>query len=179
MIRLILFIVLVLLVVLLIILLPVGLWFFLRSLIKRVQILKPHSGLLAALFIVISLCLQLMDCLKGRSGDEIYEAVFNAPKPDCVKIISYKDAQVPIMDNDIRLHFKTCPAEIKRILNLENYEQYIEQSGFCHLPGNDTAFDIRAIGDSICSFHRQHGGGATEIIMRLDSTEVYYYDVDF
>ena len=130
-----------------------------RWLVRKTR-LKGYGGWIASFIILLLPVLFFYNLLKGREGDEIYETVFKGPKPDCVRIISFKDARIPVIDNDIRLHFHTCPQEMTRILSLEEYEK-------------------EKLGDTAWYFHRQNGGGGITINMNADSTEASYYDADF
>jgi hypothetical protein len=52
-----------------------------------------------------------------RTGEAIYEALFDKSPFDCVKIVNFQDQIVPKMDEAIWLRFETCPNELKRILD--------------------------------------------------------------
>jgi len=65
----------------------------------------------------------LKDMFKPRDGKQIYKALFGAPVDSCISVINYKDQVVPIADCCIWLQFKTCPAELKRIIAQEKYER--------------------------------------------------------
>ena len=135
-------------------------WVIIRKLVQKISQLNPYSIFIASLTVLILPTLFLYELFKGRDGDEIYEAAFKSKRPDCVHIISYKDAHLPMIDNDIRLHFRTCPQEMARILSLDEYEK-------------------DKIGDTAWYFRRQNGGGGITIDMNADSTEASYYNADF
>ena len=59
---------------------------------------------------------KVADTFKSRTGNEIYDALFDKRKSDCVKVLNYQDQVVPKIDYAIWLHFETCPSELKRIL---------------------------------------------------------------
>ena len=168
------------LIIIVIVLLLIGaLWLLVRTIIRLIPRAKPYSGLIAALVTILPpLCL-VYSCLKGRSGEEIYEAISKSPKPDCVKIISHKDAHVPFIDNDILLYFHTCPQEMKRIISLNKYEVSKEATFFPSPITIDSSFHLTSMGDSVWIFKRPLGGGAVEIYMSLDSTQAYYFEADF
>ena len=149
----------ILLLLLLFVLAPVALWFGVRWGARKTS-LKAYSGWIASFIIILLPALFFYNLFKGRDGDEIYRAAFKSKRPYCVKIISYKDARIPVLDNDIRMHFRTCPQEMERILLLEEYQKY-------------------NLGDTVWYFLHQHNGGGTEIYMRFDSTEADYVDYDF
>ena len=60
--------------------------------------------------------------LKPRTGDEIYSALFGKTNNSCLKVLNQQDQIVPKIDYAIWLHFKTCPNELNRILQLHNFK---------------------------------------------------------
>lgn len=58
-----------------------------------------------------------------RSGEEIYRALFGVPVASCMEIKNYQDQLVPRLDCCIWLEFRTCSAELKRILAANNYRK--------------------------------------------------------
>ena len=79
------------------------------------------SGLWAVYLFTSKSYKVINDVFKPRSGDKIYEALFGLPVSNCVIILNYQDQVVPRIDYAIWLHFKTCPAELERIVSLRNY----------------------------------------------------------
>ena len=59
--------------------------------------------------------------MKPRTGDEIYDALFDKRQFDCVKVLRYQDQVVPKIDYAIWLSFETCPNELKRILSRHEF----------------------------------------------------------
>ena len=162
----------------LLLLVPVVLWFGVRWLVKRTS-LKTYGGWIASFVILFLPLLFVYNLLKGRDGNEVYEAVFKAPKPDCVKIIRYKDAHLPIIDDDIILHFHTCPQEVERILKMNKDTPGLLSTDDILIQG-DLSFKIRSMGDSVLRIHpplRENGAGMVMYI-KSDSTEIYYRDWD-
>ncbi|MTI29401.1 hypothetical protein, partial [Xanthovirga aplysinae] len=66
---------------------------------------------------------KVTEIFKSRSGDEIYDALFDKRQTDCVKILSYQDQVVPKIDYAIWLHFETCPREVERILQKHKFTE--------------------------------------------------------
>jgi hypothetical protein len=62
---------------------------------------------------------------KGRSGSEIYEALFGARQQNCVQVINKKDQVVPRLDCCIWLEFKSCPTELRRIIAQGEYRKSV------------------------------------------------------
>lgn len=54
-------------------------------------------------------------------GDEIYDAIFDKRKFECVKVLNKQDHVVPKIDYAICLHFETCPKELKRTLSRHEF----------------------------------------------------------
>jgi hypothetical protein len=57
--------------------------------------------------------------LPGRSKEKIYTNFFG--KGNCAQLLEARDARA-LDDCCVWLHFKACPAEVKRILSLVPYE---------------------------------------------------------
>jgi hypothetical protein len=112
--------------------------------------------------------------LKGRSAMEMYNAVLGAPGADCVQILDYFDPVVPVMDDQLSICFKACPAEVERILARQPYT--IEKQALssvsvvcCH-----DCFTSATFGDTVLA------GTAKDryIYISLDSSHVFYNDID-
>ena len=120
----------------------------------------------------------VMDMGRPRTGAEIYQGLFGAPATDCVQVIRFRDQVVPKIDTDIRLHFRTCPAELKRILSQVSYTAGLEPN----LPGKYITDDPdwpALPGDSIRVFFYDAGNGRRYqyLYATPDSTEVFYLDI--
>lgn len=61
------------------------------------------------------------ETLKPRTGDQIYDALFDKRQYDCVKVIHSRDQVVPKIDYAIWLYFETCPQEFKRLLGRHEF----------------------------------------------------------
>lgn len=119
---------------------------------------------------------------KPRTGDEIYSALFGKPAYDCVKIKHFQDQIVPKIDCAIWLHYKTCPKELNRILNLKLYnsEKISTKRMNSEGPhGNENWFHPELLGGSILifSYQKDEYGNGQELYSNLDSTEVYCKDI--
>ena len=126
---------------------------------------------------------KVSDTFKRRTGDEIYDALFDKRKTACVKIINYQDQVVPKIDYAIWLHFKTCPEELKRILSKHNFEvkKLPTDKWNEKIPSGETIewFNPRTLGDSIIVYEYSTNDyrNIQTIWSNLDSTEVYVRDI--
>ena len=120
--------------------------------------------------------------LKPRTGDQIYDALFEKRKYDCVKVLNHQDQVVPKIDYAIWLHFETCPEELKRILSRHKFSTEIISTIELEVDGpsaNDKWFNPASLGDSIFLFKYQkdeYGNGQT-IYSSLDSSKVFCIDI--
>lgn len=139
------------------------------------------SGWTAYLFLAKS-----YESVKGifepRTGEEIYEALFGKTDNKCLTVIKSQDQVVPKIDYAIWLHFKTCPDELKRVLQLHSFQFEKQSSKAIHADSpseNDKWFKPENLGDSVLIFKYkkdEYGNGQT-LYSSLDSTEVYCVDV--
>jgi hypothetical protein len=65
----------------------------------------------------------IVEVLGPRSGLEIYTALFGDPVNECVEVVNRMDQMVPRLDCCIWLEFRTCPAEMKRIIDKGTFSQ--------------------------------------------------------
>jgi len=120
--------------------------------------------------------------LKPRTGQEIYNALFDKPQFDCVRVLHHQDQVVPKIDYAIWLHFETCPDELKRILSRHKYSGEIKSTKYLDADGpsaNEKWFNPAILGDSVFVFSYkmdEYGNGQT-IYSSLDSTKVYCIDI--
>ena len=63
--------------------------------------------------------------LEPRSSEEIYAAIFKGNPNKCTVVLETQDQMLPVIDVAIYLHFKTCEAELNRILRQQEYEMSI------------------------------------------------------
>ena len=125
---------------------------------------------------------KVADTLKPRTGDAIYDALFDRRKSDCVKILNYQDQVVPKIDYAIWLHFETCPEELKRILSRHKFSSEKISTSNLEADGpsaNQKWFNPASLGDSIFLFRYkkdEYGNGQT-IYSSLDSSKAYCIDI--
>ncbi len=107
-----------------------------------------------------------------EEGKEMYKRLFSSC-PDCVQILAYQDAIVPIMDADMSLHVKTCPQEIRRILPKVAYTvSIIPKPDFNSWIAGDTVFYAK--GDSIIYLSHEEQKANLDIYIARDSTEMMF-----
>jgi hypothetical protein len=80
------------------------------------------TGLYAGYVFIQKSYFRISDSLKQRTGDEIYAALFDGKPEKCTVVLETQDQMLPIIDVAIYLHFKTCEAELNRILKQQHYE---------------------------------------------------------
>lgn len=110
-----------------------------------------------------------------EEGEDIYNRLLGMPLCK-VTILAAKAAYIPIIDADESIHFTTCPAEVRRILNKDSGYQVTIQS--------KTSFDSWIPGDkvffspdtTIVSLFLQdiESNSSKTIYLSRDSTEMYY-----
>lgn len=123
------------------------------------------------------------ETLKPRSGDEIYDALFEQRETNCVKILNYQDQVVPKIDYAIWLEFETCPQELKRILS--QYEFTTEKRSTTKWDPTISFgkslewFKPKTLGDNIIIYEYSSDDGRRiqTIWANLDSTKVFVRDV--
>jgi hypothetical protein len=161
--------------------------------IKRNRNLKLTSLLLFITFIglaswtgykvIIKSYHKVGDKLKPRTGDEIYDALFDKRKTDCVKILNHQDQVVPKIDYAIWLHFETCPEELKRILSRHIFtsEKIPTRNWNEKIPYGETLtwFNPTTLGDTIMVYEYStvDNRNIQTIWSSLDSTKVFCRDV--
>jgi hypothetical protein len=124
----------------------------------------------------------LIGIFKPRAGIEIYTALFGPPVENCVAVLNYQDQIIPKLDYAIWLHFRVCPDELKRILNVHNYSVAIISTRHWNTTGplaNNNWFKPETLGDSIIlfSYNKDEYGNAQYLYSSLDSTSVFCKDV--
>jgi len=125
---------------------------------------------------------RVTNIFKPRTGEEIYTALFGKTGNKCVKVLKYQDQIVPKIDYAIWLHFETCPDELKRILQLHNFQAERKSTEDWQSDGplaNDNWFKPETLGDTVLVFHyeKDEYGNGQPIYSSLDSTKVYCIDV--
>jgi len=118
-----------------------------------------------------------------RTGDEIYDALFDKRKTDCIEVLNYQDQVVPKIDYAIWLHFKTCPEELKRILTKHDFsvEKLTAENRSEKIPVEEWLewFAPITLGDTIIvyEYSSQDYRNIQTIWSKNDSTEVFVRDI--
>ncbi len=126
---------------------------------------------------------KVTEIFKPRTGDEIYDALFDIRKTDCVNILSYQDQVIPKIDYAIWLHFETCPAELTRILNRHKFsaDKLSTDKWDGKIPYGETLewFNPTTLGDSIVvyEYSTDNSRNIQTLWTNLDSTEVFIRDI--
>lgn len=126
---------------------------------------------------------KVTEILRPRSGDEIYDALFDNRQTDCVKILNYQDQVVPKIDYAIWLHFETCPEELKRILSRYEFSGgKVATNGWDgKIPLGETLdwFKPTTLGDTILvyEYSTENSRNIQTIWTSLDSTKVFCRDI--
>lgn len=118
---------------------------------------------------------------KERTGGEIYTALFEQSPNNCVTVQNKKDQYVPGLDCCIWLEFSTCPAELKRILQQEDYTMKIQNSAAINISGDNEKpawWKPEQLGDTVLFFSCDiEGKRLQQLISSKDSTKVFYCDM--
>jgi hypothetical protein len=116
---------------------------------------------------------------------EIYTTIFDRPARNCVEVLNRMDQMVPRLDCCIWLEFKTCPAELKRIIGKGNFSQRTS-------PASDSTIDIppfqpapswwkpSILGDGLVQVADQTPDNPNRALILLfskDSTHAFYCDM--
>jgi hypothetical protein len=126
---------------------------------------------------------KLTGALKPRTGDEIYRALFGQDQSGCVKVTNAQDQLSPKIDPAIWLRFKTCPAELQRVLSQHHFnsEEIPTASWTGTLPYGETTDWIspQTMGDTILVFEytSDDGKNIQTLWASRDSTEVLCRDI--
>lgn len=127
----------------------------------------------------------------SRSKEKIYADAFGKGGENCTQIIEAKDA-VAIDDCCVFIHFKTCPAEVKRVLSLVRYDEEPLSKSMMQLkshsltPSGESSnavlppwWTLTKLGDSCLSYEFIEVGSdhAQMMYVSLDSTEVFFEDM--
>lgn len=117
-----------------------------------------------------------------RSGKEIYSALFGSPVAGCIQIENYQDQLVPRLDCCIWLEFRTCPAEVKRILAANSYKAMPYDSvGYASNYGpKPTWWKPETLGCRAVAVRKQIAANPNRdqiLVFAQDSTHAYYCDM--
>jgi hypothetical protein len=125
---------------------------------------------------------KVAETLRPRTGDEIYDALFDKRQTDCIKILNFQDQVVPKIDYAIWLNFETCPDEMKRILSLHDFKIEVVSTSGWDTEGplaHENWFKPEILGDSILVFtyKKDEYGNGQYIYSSLDSSKVFVKDI--
>jgi hypothetical protein len=126
---------------------------------------------------------KVAETLKPRTGDEIYDALFDKRQSDCVKVINYQDQVVPRIDYAIWLHFETCPNELNRILSRHKFSTKMlpTKDWTGEIPYGESLpwFNPTTLGDSLMvyEYSTNDNRNIQTIWASMDSTEVFCRDL--
>jgi hypothetical protein len=126
---------------------------------------------------------KVTETLRPRTGEEIYDALFDKRQTDCVKILNYQDQVVPKIDYAIWLHFEICPDELKRILSRHEFskEKLSTAEWDEKIPYGETLkwFNPTTLGDSIMvyEYSTSDNKNIQTIWTNLDNTKVFVRDI--
>lgn len=126
---------------------------------------------------------KVTEALKPRTGDEIYDSLFGTRQTKCVSVLNSQDQVVPKIDAAILLHFKTCPAELKRILAQHKFgvEKLSTSKWNQKVPYGENIkwFNPNKLGDTIMvyEYSSDNSRNIQTIWSNLDSTEVFVRDI--
>ncbi|MEZ4800275.1 MAG: hypothetical protein R2809_10980 [Flavobacteriales bacterium] len=126
---------------------------------------------------------KVTETLRPRTGEEIYNALFDKRQKDCVNILNYRDQVVPKIDYAIWLQFETCPIELKRILSRHEYtaEKLSTTKRNAIIPYDETLewFNPTTLGDTIMvyEYSTNNSRNIQTIWMNMDSTKVFVRDI--
>jgi hypothetical protein len=112
-----------------------------------------------------------------RSGADIYAALFGPPINKCKQVLDHDDALIPKLDNVIRLHVRTCPEELRRIVAQGRYTE--ESSMKLSYTAENEAYSIHQLGEDATTLNWTVSDGRhwRTLHFRPDSTELIVIDI--
>jgi hypothetical protein len=140
------------------------------------------TGLYAGYVFIQKSYFRISDSLKQRTGDEIYAALFDGKPDKCTVVLEKQDQILPIIDVAIYLHFKTCEAELNRILKQQEYEMDVIVSNEDDTTSNSMGpdwFEPSKMGDSVnvYTYKKDDFGNYQTLFISKKRDEVYCIDV--
>ena len=149
------------------------------------------AAFLIALIIYATL---FSSCSLPRTGQGIYSDFFGKPIGNCVQVINSRDARA-LDDCCVWLQFKTCQAEVARILSQLPYTRAkMDKNSMIREYPDPSKIDeslissdppkwwvIKKLGDSCLKYeYRTPGKDYIKLAyVSLDSTEVFYHDMSW
>jgi hypothetical protein len=125
---------------------------------------------------------RIADYFRPRSGAQIYTALFGEPDVNCVQVKNHKDQLVPRLDCCIWLEFRTCPAELDRILKQKQYIRSLVAGPDIKQPGNDGSekpfwWTPEVLGDTVTVMYSEEPDRWITFYISKDSSKVFYKDM--
>ncbi len=123
------------------------------------------------------------EVITPRTGDEIYDTLFDTRKSNCVQILQYQDQVIPKIDYAIWLHFRTCPSELKRILSKHRFSKEVVTSPSTSLSipqyKNIKWFNPLSLGDTILIYEyvNERRSNIQTIFTTPQGNEVFVRDI--
>lgn len=121
---------------------------------------------------------------KQRQPYEAYTALFGPPIDSCLKPLNLMDQIVPRLDCCIWLEFKTCPAEINRIISLNSFKvsEHAPSDTLSYMPGYTPRPDWwtpHILGERLIVFRDDSRVPNHEkiLIISSDSSHAFYCDM--
>lgn len=150
--------------------------------------IKKNKQLKLTVLLLFFVCVvlfykELIETFRSRTGDEIYDALFDKRKTKCIKILNYQDQVVPKIDYAIWLQFEICPAELKRILSRHKFTagKLSTDKWDGKIPYGETLewFNPKTLGDTIMVYEYSSDDrrNIQTIWANLDSTKVFVRDI--
>jgi hypothetical protein len=159
---------------------------FTVAVIKRKKRIFLYSGLAFLVFLIPSgfVGYKIVKALAPRTGMDTYLSYFGKPTADCVKVINFQDAEIPVMDFAVAFRFKTCPEELKRIISKKEYNEERISTKELTPPstgviGTDVWLNPQSLGDSVLYYRysKENGVNGITIYSNTDMTEAFCIDV--
>jgi hypothetical protein len=126
---------------------------------------------------------KIKETFKPRTGDEIYDALFDKRQTNCIKILHHIDQVIPKIDYAIWLHLETCPKELKRILSRHTFmvEKLPTTNQSLKITYDKTMswFNPKTLGDSliIYEYATEDRRNIQTIWSNFDSTTIFVRDI--
>ena len=140
------------------------------------------TGLFAGYTFLYKSYIKISDAFKPRTGAEIYAALFDGKPDKCTVVLEKQDQIIPVIDVAIYLHFKTCEAELNRILKQQRYEMRVlvnkeKDTSTSTLEPN--WFEPSKMGDSIYvyTYKKDDFGNYQTLFVSKKKHEVYCKDI--
>ena len=140
------------------------------------------TGLYSGYVFIQKSYFRISDSLKQRTGDEIYAALFDGKPDKCTVVLEKQDQILPVIDVAIYLHFKTCEAELNRILKQQRYEMRVlvnKEKDTSSSTLDPIWFTPSKMGDSIYvyTYKKDDFGNYQTLFVSKMKDEVYCVDV--